>query len=126
MFGPTWDAQLTADVLNMSDLITFGESSIMHGTRIPENEITGLHVHLVHGAASLLKPLDVLLAEDEQVHILDLRRRSILMISRVALLSKELIEKLGRALHEHETTILGAVGGKVQETLHSLHALGSG
>jgi hypothetical protein len=40
----------------------------------------------------------------------------------LSLVGEELVEELGRTLHEHETTILGSVGGKVQKTLHGLHA----
>jgi hypothetical protein len=112
-----------AHVLQMPDLVTLGQSSVMHSSRIPEHKVTRVHVNLEHFTASIFKPLDVLLAEEEQVHVLDLRRRSILVVSRLALVSEELIEELRRTPHEHETTVVRTVGGKVQQALDGLHTL---
>ena len=60
--------------------------------------------------------------EKEEVHVLQLRGRSILVVILLSLLGEELIEELGRSLHQHQTAILGAIGGKVNEALNSLHS----
>ncbi|KAI3478210.1 hypothetical protein L1887_59883 [Cichorium endivia] len=112
-----------ADVLDVADLVALGEARIVHGARVPEDKVTGLHVALDHLAAALLEPLDVLLAEKEEVHVLELGRGGVFVVGRVTLVGKELVEELGGAAHEHEAAVVGTVGGIVEQTLHSLHTL---
>lgn len=101
------------DILDVTDLVTFGQTGIMHGPRIPEDQVTRVHINLDELAAAVLEPLEIPLVEKEQVHVLHLRWRSILVVVGVTVLSEEFIEEFGRAFHEHETAIFGTIGGKV-------------
>lgn len=115
------DARRHADVLHVADLLALGEARVVDGARVPEHKVAGLHVDLDHLAPARLEPLEVLLAEQEEVHELELRRRRILVVSRLALVREELVEELGGALHQHQAAVLGAVGSVVEEALHGLH-----
>lgn len=117
-------ARRHADVLHVADLLALGELGVVHGARVPEHKVSRLHVDLDELAAALLEPLHVLLAKEEEVHELELRRRGVLVVEAFALLREELVKELGGALHQHQAAILGAVGCVVKETLHGLHSVG--
>lgn len=112
-----------ANVLYVPDLITLWELGVVHGTRVPEHEISGVHVDLDQLASSIFKPLDVFLAENEEVHVFDLWWRRIFVVSLLPLMSEKLVEQLRRALHEEKATIIWAIGRKIKKTLYSLHAI---
>lgn len=69
-----------ANVLHMSDLVSLGESCVMHSTRVPENEIARVKVDFEQLTAAIFKPLNIPFAENEEIHVLNLRRRGIFMI----------------------------------------------
>jgi hypothetical protein len=48
------------------------------------------------------------------------------MLGLLLLLAEELVEQLAAALHQDQTTIVGAIGLVVEQTLHALHALAIG
>ena len=110
----------------MSDLVTFGKFCIVHGSRIPQDEVTGLHIDLEQLATTLLEPFDIFLVEEEQVHVLQLWRRRVLVVISLPLLREKLIEQLCASSHEHQPAVLWSVGSVVEETLHGLHALALG
>lgn len=51
------------NILCVTDLIGFGEASIVHRSGIPEDKITGFQVDLDELAPPLFKPLHILLME---------------------------------------------------------------
>lgn len=112
-----------ADVLHVSDEVSLREACVVHGTGVPKDKVTGVHVDLDHLAAALLEPLDVLLLEDEEVTEVLLLWGLVLVVVLLAGLLEELVEELAGALHDDEATVIGAVGLVVQETLNTLHAL---
>jgi len=80
------------DILHMSDLVSFRQTSIVHGTRIPKHEVAGIHVDLDELATSLFKPLDVLLAKEEQIHVLHFRGRCIFVVCGLTFVLKKFVE----------------------------------
>jgi len=78
----------------MSDEISLREACVVHGTGVPEDQITRLKVDFDHLAAALLEPLHIFLLEDEQITEVLLLRRLILVVVLLAGLGKELVEEL--------------------------------
>lgn len=48
------------------------------------------------------------------------------MLGLLLLLAEELVKQLAAALHQDQTTVIGAIGLVVQQTLYALHALAFG
>lgn len=105
----------------MPDQIALREACIVHRTRIPQHEIARLKIDLGHLASKLLKPLDVLFLEDEQVFEIFLLWWLILVVVLLTSLGEELIKELAGTLHNNETSIIRSVWLVIEKALNALH-----
>lgn len=93
-----------ACVDDCADVVCLGVHSVVHLSRIPQDEIAGIGADFDHLAALILIPLHVGVLEGVEV-VVESGERALGSVRGVLL--EELVEELGAALHYDESAVFG-------------------